>query len=281
MTVISAHMKSGGGNVRHTNQLIERVNRIDGPLICGVDFNSKSNKIIDEIKITCLDCGGTGRGKTQDAGVRSISRARTRPCERCDGTAKAPISELEKVLINTKLRTAYKEVTGKHIKSTYQRRCCGEQGEKIVTKNVPLRNYAKDIDHSFYSRHFEAQGVMTLKDENWIDTHLQAGGLPAACNSSDHIYVCAEYSFNDEVPDQPKTPCGRCNAGGKGKKPGQISAGVKLSFSYSSCGWNWIQCPDCNGTGYTKRRRRLTARVNSARPLPALDALLAETEDRP
>merc|ERR1711964_523951 len=96
---------------------------------------------------------------------------------------------------NARVVTAYEVVTGDHLMSTWQRRCCGEQGEKIVTKENALKNHAKAIDHSFY-RGFIPLAVMDLPvidGKTEIEWRWGEGGLPAADNSSDHIYACVEY----------------------------------------------------------------------------------------
>jgi len=103
--------------------------------------------------------------------------------------------------------TGHAQITGSHLVSTWQRRCCGEQGEKIVSKKDGLIRHSKAIDHSFF-RGFTPKATMSLPNDNLksrgenamteIEERWQAGGLPAAGNSSDHIYCCVEYEMLSE-----------------------------------------------------------------------------------
>merc|ERR1711964_819275 len=96
-------------------------------------------------------------------------------------------------------KTAHREITCDDLDSTWQRRCCGEQGEKVETKDGPLRTKTKAIDHSFYIGEFVPQAAMILSDPLEIERRFNQGGLPAAGNSSDHIYVCVEYTLDGDV----------------------------------------------------------------------------------
>jgi len=99
-------------------------------------------------------------------------------------------------LNNSEVKSAHAEVAGKDkpLWSTWQRRCCGEQGEKVGTKKGELQ--PKAIDHSFYSDHFTPLATMALKNPKEIYDRFNLGGLPAAGNSSDHLYLCVEYKLN-------------------------------------------------------------------------------------
>jgi len=77
----------------------------------------------------------------------------------------------------------------------------GEQGEKIVTKDSLLKNSARDIDHSFY-RGLTPLATMVLADETEISKRFENGGLPAAGNSSDHVYLCVEYELDQQVIEE-------------------------------------------------------------------------------
>merc|ERR1711964_440477 len=96
-------------------------------------------------------------------------------------------------------KTAHREVTCDDLDSTWQRRCCGEQGEKVETKDGQLRTKNKAIDHSFYIGEFVPQAAMVLSDPLEIERRFNQGGLPAAGNSSDHIYVCVEYTLDGDT----------------------------------------------------------------------------------
>merc|ERR1711964_747770 len=96
-------------------------------------------------------------------------------------------------------KTAHREITCDDLDSTWQRRCCGEQGEKVETKDGQLRTKTKAIDHSFYIGEFVPQAAMILSDPLEIERRFNQGGLPAAGNSSDHIYVCVEYTLDGDV----------------------------------------------------------------------------------
>jgi len=116
-------------------------------------------------------------------------------------------------LAHAEVKTAHENVVGKnngksnHLKSTFQRRCCGEQGEKIGTKYGKLK--AKAIDHSFYSNHFEPVATMTLTEPDEISNRFKMGGLPAAGNSSDHIYLCVEYKLENANKDYKDEDAGK------------------------------------------------------------------------
>merc|ERR1712098_45819 len=64
------------------------------------------------------------------------------------------------------------------------------------TKTDSLRTHAKQIDHSFYAGGLYPVGTMIMKDPHEIERRFQNGGLPAVGCSSDHVYVCVEYSMN-------------------------------------------------------------------------------------
>merc|ERR1711964_423439 len=96
-------------------------------------------------------------------------------------------------------KTAHREITCDDLDSTWQRRCCGEQGEKVETKDGQLRTKTKAIDHSFYIGEFVPQAAMILSDPLEIERRFNQGGLPAAGNSSDHFYVCVEYTLGGDV----------------------------------------------------------------------------------
>merc|ERR1711964_501077 len=166
--IVSAHMASGGGDALQVSELAKIINIIDNPVICGIDFNAKP-----------------GQGKTYGK----------------DG--ENDISGLNYFMDHAELKTAHKTVVEKHLMSTWQRRCCGEQGEKIVTKANALKEHAKDIDHSFY-RGFTPLAAMTLPEDKEGKTEIEKrwgqGGLPAAGNSSDHIYLCVEYELLPAIP---------------------------------------------------------------------------------
>merc|ERR1711964_937559 len=171
--IVSAHMASGGGDALQVSELAKIINRIDNPVICGIDFNAKP-----------------GQGKTYGK----------------DG--ENDISGLNYFMDHAELKTAHKEVVEKHLMSTWQRRCCGEQGEKIVSKTNDLKDHAKDIDHSFY-RGFKPLAAMTLPVEDGkteIERRWNKGGLPSAGNSSDHIYLCVEYEFDGDFKVKKREP---------------------------------------------------------------------------
>merc|ERR1711964_198901 len=120
------------------------------------------------------------------------------------------IKALQYFMEHAGVKTAHKNVVGNHLMSTWQRRFCGEQGEKIVTKANPLSEHAKDIDHSFY-RGFTPLAAMTLPligktGKTEVELRWGKGGLPAAGNSSDHIYLCVEYQFGGDIKPTTKYP---------------------------------------------------------------------------
>jgi len=170
--VVSAHMKSGGGKDTQTDTFKKSVEKLGTHVICGVDFNSKPDTVLKPKKST-------------ESELTRFLKADTR-------TGKTPF------------KTAHKEITGIHLLSTFQRRCCGEQGDKIKTKTDKLFNHAKAIDHSFYRGLFP-RGAMILKDPLEVAKRFNAGGLPAAANSSDHIYACIEYSMTKPTDGQTKS----------------------------------------------------------------------------
>merc|ERR1711964_343287 len=115
------------------------------------------------------------------------------------------VKALDYFMKKANVKTAHKEVvsTNKHLESTWQRRCCGEQGEKILSKSAKeLKEISKHIDHSFY-RGLIPLAAMVLADEEEISNRFESGGLPAAGNSSDHIYLCVEYKMDDNYKFKP------------------------------------------------------------------------------
>merc|ERR1711964_358416 len=60
-----------------------------------------------------------------------------------------------------------------------------------------LKVHAKQIDHSFYFGLYPI-ATMLMGDPHEIERRFQSGGLPVAGNSSDHLYLCVEYSTNEE-----------------------------------------------------------------------------------
>merc|ERR1711964_384859 len=50
-----------------------------------------------------------------------------------------------------------------------------------------------------YIGEFVPQAVMILSDPLEIERRFNQGGLPAAGNSSDHIYVCVEYTLGGDL----------------------------------------------------------------------------------
>merc|ERR1711964_483082 len=153
--------------------------------------------------------GGAWKVKFADGKTECITADKMRFLESDGKKGKQRIHALEYFMDHAGVKTAHKEVVGKHLMSTWQRRCCGEQGEKIKTKTNPLSDHAKDIDHSFY-RGFKPLAAMTLpKDKNGkteVELRWGKGGLPAAGNSSDHIYLCVEYQFGGDIKPTTKYP---------------------------------------------------------------------------
>lgn len=104
------------------------------------------------------------------------------------------------LLKNIGLKSAYVE-KGIDINSTWQRRTTGQQPEKIKTKREDLVSIAKKIDHSFYSDEFEVKNVLKGATDEYMRTRFQNGGLLAGGNSSDHIFLVADYKMKDGAQD--------------------------------------------------------------------------------
>merc|ERR1711964_567016 len=193
-------MASGGGEQSQVKIFAQEINEIDGRILCGVDFNASPK---DGVQYGAPDWI-TRNNRRQPA--------------------------LTYFMLHAAMYTAHEELTGKHMRSTWQRRCCGEQGEKIVTKEEPLRDHSKAIDHSFF-RGFIPQATMSLPGDTEhgvteIERRWQKGGLPAAGNSSDHIYACIEYEMQRESPKKDEKGKWNCRGWRKNRRAFQVKPGA-------------------------------------------------------